>query len=47
VGFDVIPVPTSNFPNHGRIIHPTDGAAGFTPENLEKLSQAFTNTMGL
>jgi hypothetical protein len=46
-GFDVIPVPTSNFPNHGRIIHPTDGAAGFTPENLERLSQVFTNTTGL
>jgi hypothetical protein len=46
-GFDVIPVPTRNFPNHGRIIHPTEGMAGFTPENLEKLSQAFTNTTGL
>jgi hypothetical protein len=46
-GFDVIAVPTSNFPNHGRIIHRTEGAAGFTPENLEKLSQAFTNTTGL
>src|SRR6266481_1712824 len=30
VGFDVVPVPTRNFPNHGRIIHPTEGAAGFT-----------------
>lgn len=46
-GFDVIPVPTGNFPNHGRIIHPTEGAAGFTPENLQKLSQVFTNTTGL
>jgi hypothetical protein len=46
-GFDIVPVPTSNFPNHGRIIHPTDGAAGFTPENLERLSQVFTNTTGL
>jgi hypothetical protein len=46
-GFDVVPAPTSNFPNHGRIIHPTDGAAGFTPENLEPLSQVFTNTTGL
>jgi hypothetical protein len=46
-GFDVIPVPTNNFPNHGRIIHPTEGAAGFTPENLQILSQAFTNTTGL
>ena len=46
-GFDVIPVPTKNFPNHGRIIHPTQGAAGFTPENLQKLSPVFTNTTGL
>jgi hypothetical protein len=46
-GFDIILVPTSNFPNHGRVIHPTEGAAGFTPENLERLSQAFTNTTGL
>jgi hypothetical protein len=47
VGFDIVPVPTSNFPNHGRIVHPTDGAAGFTPENLERLSQVFTNSTGL
>jgi hypothetical protein len=47
VGFDVIPVPTNNFPNHGRIIHPTEGSAGFTPENLEKLAQVFTDTTGL
>ncbi len=46
-GFDVIPVPTTNFPNHGRIIHPTEGAAGFTSENLQKLSQVFSNTTGL
>jgi hypothetical protein len=46
-GFDVVPVPTNNFPNHGRIVHPTDGAAGFTPENLKKLSQVFTDTTGL
>jgi hypothetical protein len=46
-GFDVVRVPTHNFPNHGRIIHPAEGAAGFTPENLQKLSQAFTNTTGL
>ena len=44
---DVVAVPTKNFPNHDRIIHPTQGAAGFTPENVEKLSQAFTNTTGL
>lgn len=46
-GFDVVPVPTNNFPNHGRIIHPTEGAAGFTPANLQRLSQVFTNTKGL
>jgi hypothetical protein len=47
VGFDVITVPTSNFPKHGRIIHPAEGSAGFTTENLEKLAQAFTDTTGL
>lgn len=46
-GFDVIPVPTSNFPDQGRIIHPTEGSAGFAPENLEKLAQVFTDTTGL
>ena len=44
-GFDVIPNPTDKFPNHFRLIHP-DGAAGFTPQNLEKLSKAFKNTSG-
>jgi hypothetical protein len=46
-GFDVILIPTGNFPNHGRIIHPTEGSAGFTPENLERLSRTFINTTGL
>jgi hypothetical protein len=46
-GFDVVCIPTNSFPNHGRIIHPTDGAAGFTPENLRRLSQVFTNSTGL
>ncbi len=46
-GFDVIPDRTNNFPNHGRLIHPTEGAAGFTYDNLEKLSKAFTNKTGL
>jgi hypothetical protein len=46
-GFDVVPVPTNNFPNHGRIVHPTDGAAGFTPDNVKKLSQVFADTTGL
>ena len=42
-GFDVIHDPTGNFPNHARIIHP-DGAAGFTPENLAKLSNSLNNS---
>jgi hypothetical protein len=46
-GFDVIEDPTNNFPNHGRLIHPTEGAAGFTDENLERLSQAFSDQRGL
>lgn len=47
LGFDVIALPTGNFPNHGRITHPTEGAAGFTAENLQKLSQVVINTTGL
>ena len=46
-GFDVIEDPTNKFPNHGRLIHPTLGAAGFTPDNLAKLSPVFTDTTGL
>jgi hypothetical protein len=46
-GFDVIEDPTRNFPNHGRLIHPTQGAASFNDENLKRLSQAFTNKTGL
>ncbi|MFT5522769.1 MAG: RHS repeat-associated protein, partial [Pirellulaceae bacterium] len=45
-GFDVIPDPTRNFPNHGRLIHPC-GVSGFTPENLAELSRVFTDTSGL
>jgi hypothetical protein len=44
-GFDVYPCPSKKLPNHYRIIHP-DGLAGFTEENLVKLSQAFTNSTG-
>jgi hypothetical protein len=47
LGFDVILAPTPSFPNHGRLIHPTEGAAGFTAENLRELSQLFTDTTGL
>lgn len=44
-GFDVIPDPTSRFPNHARLIHPA-GAAGFTDANLAALATAFTDTTG-
>lgn len=46
-GFDVIPDKTNNFPNHGRLIHPIEGAAGFTDTNLKALSDVFTDTTGL
>jgi hypothetical protein len=46
IGFDVIAVPTNNFPNHGRLIHPC-GIAGFTPENLAKLATVFASKGGL
>ena len=42
-GFDLMPDPTRKFPNHHRIVH-RDGLAGFTEENLSKLSAAFYNT---
>ncbi|MEZ4729357.1 MAG: hypothetical protein R3E79_19680 [Caldilineaceae bacterium] len=43
-GFDVILDPTTRFPNHARLIHPA-GLAGFTDENLERLAQAFKDTV--
>ncbi|GEM_PF-1140977 len=46
-GFDVLDDPTSNFPNHGRLIHPAQGAAGFNEENLKRLARVFTNKTGL
>ncbi len=42
-GFEVIPDPSANFPNHARLIHP-DGVAGFTAVNLERLARVFNNT---
>jgi RHS repeat-associated protein len=45
-GFDVLPDPTKRFPNHGRLVHP-DGTSGFNDENLQKLSNEFTNMEGL
>jgi RHS repeat-associated protein len=42
-GFDVMPNPTTFFPNHFRLIHP-EGAAGFSDANLQGLSNLFMNT---
>jgi hypothetical protein len=44
-GFEVVPDPTSRFPNHARLIHP-HGAAGFTDTNLEQLAHSFHDTEG-
>lgn len=46
-GFDIVEDPSINFPNHGRLIHPTEGIAGFADENLNRLAQSFTNYQGL
>jgi hypothetical protein len=45
-GFDVIMDPTQRFPQHARLIHP-QGAAGFTQQNLQRLSQSFHDQAGL
>lgn len=47
IGFDVIADETNNFPNHGRLIHPTDGIDGFSEEKLRKLSALFFDHEGL
>jgi hypothetical protein len=44
-GFDVIFNPTKKLPNHYRLIHP-DGVAGFSDENLARLSAVFAETSG-
>lgn len=44
-GFEVIATPSSALPNHHRIIHPA-GVAGFSDDNLARLAEAFTSTMG-
>jgi hypothetical protein len=44
-GFELVPDPTTRFPNHARLIHPS-GAEGFTDANLAKLAQTFQNTEG-
>ena len=44
-GFEILPDPTSRFPNHARLVHPR-GPEGFTDDNLEGLAQAFRDTQG-
>lgn len=44
-GFQVVPTPSKNLPNHHRIIH-ADGVAGFSDDNLARLAGAFVNTTG-
>ena len=44
-GFEIIPDPTSRFPNHARLIHP-NGEAGFSDDNLAALAQVFQDTTG-
>jgi hypothetical protein len=43
-GFELLANPTRKFPNHYRIIHPA-GLAGFTEENLARLSTVFNDTV--
>lgn len=43
VGFEIMPDPTTRFPNHARLIHPR-GVAGFTDESLARLAATFRNT---
>jgi hypothetical protein len=44
-GFDIIHAPSKTLPNHYRIIHP-DGVAGFSDENLARLSEVFVDSTG-
>jgi hypothetical protein len=44
-GFDIVPDPTTRFPNHARLIHP-QGVAGFTDENVITLAATFHDTVG-
>lgn len=43
-GFEIIFDPTTRFPNHARLVHPA-GLTGFTNGNLERLAQAFEDTV--
>lgn len=44
-GFEIVPDPTTRFPNHARLIHP-DGVVGFTDKNVETLAATFQETTG-
>lgn len=44
-GFDIVPDPTTRFPNHARLIH-LQGMAGFTDENSVTLAATFRDTVG-
>ena len=44
-GFELVPDPTSRFPNHARLIH-LSGVAGFTDTNLAQLARVFHDTEG-
>jgi hypothetical protein len=44
-GFDIVPDPTTRFPNHARLIH-AQGVDGFTDENLVILAATFHDTVG-
>ena len=43
--FDIVPDPTTRFPNHARLIHP-QSVAGFTDEHLVTLAATFHDTVG-
>jgi hypothetical protein len=42
-GFDVVPAPSRQLPNHCRLTH-SDGVAGFCDANLERLAALFITT---
>ena len=44
IGFDVVPDPTTRFPNHARLVHP-QSVAGFTDERLVTLAATFHDTV--
>ena len=44
-GFDIVPDPTTRFPNHARLMH-AQGVAGFTDEHLVTLAATFHDTVG-